>query len=62
MVEKLPGNVGDVRDMGWFPASGRCPGEGNDISFKYSFLENHMDSGACWATVHKVSKSQTRLK
>ena len=28
---------------------------------KYSCLENSMDGGACWAIVHGVTKSQTRL-
>ena len=38
--------------------SGRCPGEGNDNPFQYSCLENRMDRGAWWATVHGVAKTQ----
>ena len=36
-------------------------GEGNGTPLQYSRLENPMDGGAWWATVHGVSKSQTRL-
>ena len=36
-------------------------GEGNDTSLQYSCLENPMDGGAWWATVHGITKSQTRL-
>ena len=41
--------------------SGRSPGEGNGNPLQYSCLENSMDGGAWWATVHGVTKSQTRL-
>jgi len=34
-------------------------GEGNGNPLQYSFLENPMDGGAWWATVHGVAKSQT---
>ena len=36
-------------------------GEGNGTPLQYSCLENPMDGGAWWATIHRVSKSQTRL-
>ena len=48
-------------DPGSIPGSGRSPGEGNGNSLQYSCLENPMDGGAWWATVHGVTKSQTRL-
>ena len=50
--------------MGLIPGSGRSPGGGNGNSCHYSWnsLENSMDRGAWWATVHGVTKSQTRLK
>ena len=48
-------------DLGSIPGSGRFPAEGNDNPLQYSCLENPMDGGACWATVHVVSKSRTRL-
>ena len=37
------------------------PGEGNGNPLQYSCLENPMDRGAWWATVHGIAKSQTRL-
>ena len=40
----------------------RAPGEGNGIPLQYSCLENPMDRGAWWAILHRVAKSQTRLK
>ena len=38
---------------------GRSPGEGNGYPLQYSCLENPMDRGAWWATVHRVTKSNT---
>ena len=37
------------------------PGEGNGNPLQCSCLENSMDRGAWWATVHGVTKSQTQL-
>ena len=48
-------------DLGSIPGSGRCPGEGNGNPLQYSCLENPMDGGTWWATVHGVAKSRTRL-
>ena len=50
-----------MRELVSIPGSGRYPGEGNGNPLQYSCLENPMDSGAWWATVHGVAKSQTRL-
>ena len=36
------------------PGLGKCPGEGNGNPFQYCRLENSMDKGAWWATVHGV--------
>ena len=36
-------------------------GESYGTPLQYSCLENPMDGGASWATVHGVAKSQTRL-
>ena len=36
-------------------------GEGNGTPLQYSCLENPMDGGAWWATVHGVAKSRTQL-
>ena len=52
----------NVGDPGSIPGLGRSPGEGNGNPLQYSCLENPMDRGAWWATVHGVAKSQTRLK
>ena len=35
--------------------------EGNGTPLQYSYLENPMDGGAWWATVHGVTKSRTQL-
>jgi len=46
-------------DQSLIPGSGRSPGEGNGFPLQYSCLENSMDRGACWATVHGIAKSWT---
>ena len=46
-----------VRFLGWEDS----PGERNGNPLQYSCLENPMDGGAWWATVHGVAKSQTSL-
>ena len=46
-------------DPGLIPGLGRSPGEGNGNPLQYSCLENSMDEGAWWATVHGVTKSWT---
>ena len=48
-------------NLGLIPQLGRSPGEGNGNPLQYSCLENSMEIGAWWATVHGVAKSQTRL-
>ena len=48
-------------DPGSIPGLGRSPGEGNGNPLQYSCLENSMDGGAWWATVHGVTKSRTWL-
>ena len=64
MVKSLPADAGDSRDTdtGSIPGSGRSPGGGHGNPLQYSCLENPMDRGAWWATVHNVLKSQTLLK
>ena len=63
LVVKNPSdNVGDIRDDSSIPGLGRSPGGGHGNPFQYSCLENPMDRGAWWATVHRVIKSWTRLK
>ena len=58
MVKIPPANAGDV---GLIPGPGRSPGEGNGNPLQCSCVENPMDREAWQATVHGVSKNQTRL-
>ena len=62
MVKNLPANAGDVRDVASISGSGRSSGGGHGNQPQYSCLENPMGRGAWWATVHGITKSQTRLK
>ena len=48
-------------DLGSIPGLGRSPGEGNGNPLQYPCLENPMDGGAWWATVHGVAESRTQL-
>ena len=57
MVKNLPANAGDLRDVGSIPGSGRSPGEVHGNPLQRSCLENPMDRGAWWATVHRVTKT-----
>ena len=47
-------------DLGLIPGLGRSPGGGNGNPLQYSSLENSMDRGVWWATVHGVTKGQTQ--
>ena len=51
----------NVGDQGSIPGSGRSLGEENGKPLQYSWLENSMDGGTWWVTVHGVAKSMTRL-
>ena len=52
----------NVGGLGSIPGLGRYPGEGNGNPLQYSCLDNPMDRGALWATVHQlVAKSRTQL-
>ena len=59
--KESPSNAGDARDMGLIHGLGRSPGVGNGNLLQDSCLENPMDRGAWWATVHGVAKSRTQL-
>ena len=66
-IHSLPG-VSDgkestckVENLGSIPGLLRSPGGGNGNPLQHSGLENPMDRGAWWATVHGIVKSQTRL-
>ena len=56
MVKNLPANAGD---LGSIPGLGGSPGAGNGNPLQYSCLENPMDRGAWWATIHGVTESLT---
>ena len=62
VVKSPPASAGDVRDVGSIAGSGRSPAGGHGNPLQYSCLENPMDRGGWWATVHGVAKSWTRLK
>ena len=62
VVKNWLANAGDKRVAGSIPGLGRSPGGGHGNPRQYSCLENPMDRESWWAMVHRVSKSQTRLK
>ena len=62
VVKNPPANAGDVRDVSLIPRSGRFPGGGQENPLQYSSLENPMDRGGWWATVHGVADSWTQLR
>ena len=55
MVKNLPA----MQETGVQGSPGRAPGEGHDNPLQYSCLENSVDNGAWWATVHGVAESDT---
>ena len=62
VVKNPPANADDIRDMGLVPGSRQSLGGGHGNPLPYSCLEDPMDKGALPATVHSITKSQTRLK
>ena len=56
VVKNMPANAGDIRDKSLTPGSGRSPGGEHGNLLQYSFLENPMDRGTWWATVHEVTR------
>ena len=58
LVKNLPTTAGDIGDEGSIPGSERSHGEANGNPLQYPCLENPMDRGAWWATVHGVTKSE----
>ena len=61
VAQTVKASAYNAGDPGSIPGLGRSPGEGNGTPLQYSCLENPMDGGAWEATVHGVTKSQTRL-
>ena len=62
MIKNCPSNAGDIRDVSSNPGSGRPLEKGMVSPLQYSCLENSMDRGAWWTTVHGVTKSWTQPK
>ena len=64
---EIPGGSGgkesacNAGDLGLIPGLGRSPGEGNGNPLQHSCLENPMDGGAWWATVHGFAKNRTQV-
>ena len=59
MIQNPSVNVGDIRELGLFPGSGRSPREGRSSSLQYSCLENPMDRGAWWA-IESIGSKRVR--
>ena len=59
VVKNPTANAGDIRDVGLIPGLERSPGGEPGNPLQCSCLENPMDRGAWWATVHRVVKSWT---
>ena len=62
MVKHSPANVGDTEMLAastQVPGWERFSGVGKGSLLQYSCLENPMDRGAHWATVHGVTESDT---
>ena len=62
VVKYLLVNVGNVRDVGSTPGSGRSPGGGHSTPLQYACLENPTDRRDWRATVHRAPQNQTWLK
>ena len=62
VVKNPPASAKDVRDTGSVPGFGRSSRGEHDNPLQYSLLENPTDRRAWRATVHRVTKSQTRLQ
>jgi len=59
VVKNPPANAGDIKRCSFDPWVGKIPGGGHGNPLQYSCLENPLDSGDWWATVHGVTNSQT---
>jgi len=58
VVKNPPVNAGDIRDVGSIFGVERSPGRGHGSPLQYSCLENPLDRGALWITVHRVTDSE----
>ena len=57
MVKNPLAKAGNIRDTGSIPGSRRSREGGHGNLLQYSWLENPMDRGAWWVTVHGDAKS-----
>ena len=62
VIKNPPANAGHIRDAGLIPGSGRFSGGEHSNPLRYSYLENPMDRGAWWASIHGVAKSWAQQK
>ena len=62
VVKNLLTNAGELKEVSLIPQSGRSPGGGNGSPPQNSCLENPIDRGAWWATVHGIAKSQHMVR
>ena len=62
MVKNPFAKGADSRNAGLIPGSGKSPEVENGNAIQYSCLENYMNRGALWATVHGAAESWTVLK
>ena len=63
MVKTPPANAGNFKICGSIPGWGRSLEGENDNLLQYSYcLENPMGRGDWQGTVHRVAKSQKRVK
>ena len=61
-VKNLPVSAGDTGETSSIPGLGRSPGGGNSNPLQYACLENPMDRGAWWATVHGAAKESDAIE
>ena len=59
VVKNLPANAGDIREASLIPGWERAPGGGHSNPLQHSRLDNPLDRGAWWATVHRVTELDT---
>ena len=59
VVKNPPADAGDTRDADLIPGPGRSSGDGHGNPLQYSCLENPLDKGAWWTTVHGVAELYT---
>ena len=56
LVKNPPAKTGDTGDTSSISRLGKSPGGENGNPLQYSCLENPIDKGTWWATIHGVTK------